>query len=111
MNAQAESRAPLMAFGMTSLVLGFLGALLFFLPVLAIPIALCGLVCGLIGLILVLASPGYSLRWALGGIALSLLALAVGLALMYAPEGYHIELRQPTPWQPPRDRPYVAPPA
>ncbi len=110
MNAQALSRAPLMAFGMTSLVLGFLALLLFFLPILTIPIAVCGLACGIAGLGFALAAPGYSLRWALGGTALSLVALGVGFAVLYAPEGYHLQLRQPTPWQPPRDRPFVAPP-
>lgn len=64
MNPLPESRSPLMGFGMTSLVLGFLGTLLFFLPVLGVPIALCGLACGVIGLIFALAGRDYSLRWA-----------------------------------------------
>jgi hypothetical protein len=111
MDPSPQSRTPLLAFGMASLVLGFLGTLLFFLPILGVPIALCGFICGMIGLISALLRPDPSLRWALGGIALSLIALGVDLALMYAPDGYHLTPRQPSPWQPPRDRPYVAPPA
>jgi hypothetical protein len=110
MNLTTESRAPLMAFSMTSVVLGFLSTLVFFMPVLGVPIALCGVVCGVIGLGFALSSRAYSLRWALGGIAYSLLALAVNLAIFYAPEGYTLHVRQRVNWQAVPDRPNVAPP-
>jgi hypothetical protein len=111
MNLPSEPRAPLMAFSMTSLVLGFLSSLLFFMPVLGVPIALCGLVSGIIGLGMSLSSRQYSLRWALAGLGMSLLALGANLALYYVPGGYMMRPRSPERWQPPTDRPYVSPPA
>jgi hypothetical protein len=40
--------------------------LVFFMPVLGVPIAVCGIGCGIIGLCMALTSRDYSLRWALG---------------------------------------------
>jgi hypothetical protein len=104
-------RAPMMSFSMTSLVLGFLATLVFFMPILGIPIAVAGVVCGIIGIVFALRSPEYSIRWGLGGLGLSLLALSTLLALYYAPEAYLMRYRAARRWQPPADRPYVAPPA
>lgn len=111
MNLPSEPRTPMMAFSMTSLVLGFLSTLVFFMPVLGVPIALAGIISGVIGLGFSLYSREYSLRWALGGLALSLLALSVNLALYYAPEGYLLRYRSARRWQPPANKAYVSPPA
>ena len=111
MDLPSQPRAPMLSFSMTSLVLGFLSTLVFFMPVLGIPIALSGVVCGVVGICFAWRSREYSMRWGLGGLGLSLLALGMLLALYYAPEGYLMRVRMPHRWQPPADRPYVAPPA
>jgi hypothetical protein len=111
MELPSQPRAPMLSFSMTSLVLGFLSTLVFFMPVLGIPIALSGIVCGIIGICFALRSREYSMRWGLAGLGLSLLALGMLLALYYAPEGYLMRHRMPRRWEPPADRPYVAPPA
>src|SRR5947209_11178635 len=111
MNLPSKPLAPMLSFSMTSLVLGFLATMVFFMPILGIPIALAGIVCGIIGIGMALRSRDYSMRWGLGGLAMSLLALGMLLALYYAPEGYLMRVRMQRRWQPPADRPYVAPPA
>jgi len=111
MRILSDPESPWLALGMTSLVLAFIGLLLFFLPILGIPISLLALGFGILGLIVAFFVPGPSLRWSLGGIAASCLALSVNLAIAWAPSGYLPERRMPTPWQPVPDRPYVPPPA
>jgi len=96
---------------MASIVLGMIGALLFFLPVLGIPISAFGLLCGLAGCIGARAGVGPRLRWSLGGTAFSALVLAINFALYYAPFGYLPPREVPTPWNPPPDRPWVSPPS
>jgi hypothetical protein len=99
------------AFGMTSVVLGHIALLLFFLPILGVPVAAFGLLFGVVGLVLACCAPGTSLRWCLAGVAVCCLALAVNVAINYAPEGYLPGRRVPPPWQPVPDRPWVPPPA
>ena len=72
---------------------------------------LSGLVFGVIGFIAAFTVPGTYLRWAVGGLAASCLALAINLALAYAPEGYVPDHDPPPSWQPVPDRPAVSPPA
>jgi hypothetical protein len=103
--------SPLPALGMASLVLGVIALLLSFLPVLGLPISACGLLCGLLGFAAALVSPGTSLRWSVGGLAVGVLALSVNLALAYAPTGYLPDPHVPKTWQPVPDRPSVPPPA
>lgn len=100
---------PPVGFDMASLVLGFIALLLFFMPVLGVPVAVCGLACGGVGLLMGGFGGTSSLRWVLGGLAMSLLGLIVNAALYWAPEPAHY--RRPPPWQPPPTRPYVSPPA
>jgi hypothetical protein len=102
---------PLPALGMTSLVLGVIALLLCFLPILGIPLSAFGLLFGLLGFLVALFARGTSLRWSLGGLAASTLALLVNLAIAYAPQGYLPGRNVPKPWQPVPDRPYVPPPA
>jgi hypothetical protein len=102
---------PLLGLGMASLVLGFIGLSLFLLPIIGIPVSLFGLCFGVVGFVLALLSPTVSLRGSIGGIGLSGLALAVNLAIAYAPGGYSPRPDVPQPWQAVPDRPFVAPPA
>lgn len=102
---------PWLAMGMTSLVLGFIGLSLFFMPVLGIPVSIFGVGFGILGLAVALFTPATSLRSSLGGICLSCLALGVNVAIANAPGGYLPKPTVPRPWQQAPDRPFVAPPA
>jgi hypothetical protein len=104
-------QSPWQGLGMTSLVLGFIGLSLFFLPVLGIPISLCALGFGVAGLVVAFFTATASLRSSIGGIGLSCLALAVNVAIANAPAGYLPRPDVPKPWQAVPDRPFVAPPA
>jgi hypothetical protein len=95
---------------MTSLVLGIIALLLFFLPVLGIPISVCGLLAGLVGVPVAL-SFRLTLRWCAAGIATCILALLVNLAIVYAPSGYIPSPRPPRLWQTAPGEPYPPPPA
>jgi hypothetical protein len=111
MRTIAEKPGVPYALGLTSLALGAVALLLFFMPVLGIPLAGAGLLFGLIALLAALFGGRSSLRWAVLGIALSLLALAADVAVALAPAGYLPHQSQPRTWQPPAVRPYVPPPA
>jgi hypothetical protein len=111
MSTLPRTQTPPLALGMLSLVLGTIGLLLFFLPVLGVPIAAFALLVGILGTILGLFGVGGSLRWALLGSAMSALALGVNLAIAYAPGGYLPDPHVLPPWQGVPDRPYVPPPA
>ena len=97
--------------GMTSLVLGTIGLLLFFLPILGLPISAFGLLFGLLGILVALVRPGQRIRWIVVGCAVSTLALAINLLITNAPVGYLAAPSVPPPWQKVPDRPYVPPPA
>ncbi len=100
---------PRLAFGLTSFVLGMIGFLLFFLPILGAPVSVVGLFAGLAGCLVAGATTRGSMRWSIGGVVLCLLALAINVAVAYAPR------YSPPPTGPPTvsvpDTPYVAPPA
>jgi hypothetical protein len=107
----SETQSPLIGLGMTSLVLGIIGLMLFFMPILGIPISVLGLLFSFVALPAVLVSGGSTLRWSLGGIGVCSLALLANIAILYAPSGYIPSRDQPPYWQQPYDRPYVPPPA
>lgn len=102
---------PPIALGMLSMVLGSIGLLLFFLPILGLPISVIGLLIGGLGIAARLSSGGRLLRWSLQGCGISALAMAVNLAIICAPYGYMEPPLVPPPWQPVSDRPYNPPPA
>jgi hypothetical protein len=102
--------APL-GVGLTSLVFGAVGVLLFFMPILGIPLAGIGVVFGLAGVALVLPRGWSSLRWPIAGLVVSGAALAVGLAIAEAPAGSSWSRTIPLDSQPVRETPYVSPPA
>ncbi len=88
MRPPPSTRTPPASLGMLSLVLGTIGLLLFFLPILGAPISAFGLLFGLIGLGFAVAPGGVRLRWSLLGCALSAGALALNAAVAYAPGVY-----------------------
>jgi hypothetical protein len=96
---------------MASLVLGVIALLLAFLPILGIPLGASGMSFGIVGSLVALYSPSASLRWGLGGLAVCALAVAVNIAIAYAPAGYLPGRNAPKLWEPVPDRPYVPPPA
>ncbi len=103
--------APLLGLGMTSVVLGLIALLIGWLPILGIPVAAFGLFFGLVGLVAAFFPSGTTLRWSLAGVAVCSLALAVTIALAYAPAGYLHDPGVPKSWQPVPDRPSNPPPA
>jgi hypothetical protein len=96
---------------MLSLVLATVALVLFFLPVLGIPLAICALCVGVFGTVLGCFGIGGRLRWALLGLILSVLALGANLAVDNAPGGSVPSLRPPPSWRPAPDRPSIPPPA
>ncbi len=98
-------------FGMTALVLGAIGMMLCFLPVLGVPLSALGLLLGLIGLVIAWRQGGVQLRWSVLGVAASFLALVINIAITFSPWGYVPQNREvPKMWRQPPDRPYVPPP-
>jgi hypothetical protein len=95
---------------MTALILGVISMLLFFLPVLGIPIGICGLFFGTLAVPIALFYD-LSLRWSVAGIATCSLALAINLAVTYAPSGYVPPPSPPKVWQTAPGRQYIPPPA
>ena len=71
----------MLAFGVTSFVLGMIGFMLFFLPILGAPISVVGLACGIIGCVVAGATFRGSLRWSVAGVVLCLLALSINCAI------------------------------
>jgi hypothetical protein len=111
MSPLPKPHRPPIDLGPLSAVLGTIGLLLFFLPILGIPISACGLLFGLVGSGVALVPGGARLRSALLGCAVAALALGVNVAITYAPSGYEPAPGVTPPWQPVPDRPYVPPPA
>jgi hypothetical protein len=101
---------PPLAFGVASFVLGMVGFMLFFLPILGAPISAIGLVGGIVGCLTAGATVRGSLRWAVAGVVLSCLALGLNVAIAYAPRGYPQPPTEPAQHSVP-DRAYVPPPA
>ena len=85
--------------------------LLFFLPVLSIPLGGIGVIFALVAIVLALRGSWTSLRWALAGLVVSGTALTVGVAIAEAPAGYLRSQAIPLNSQPVPERPYVPPPA
>lgn len=111
MNKSLQPGELPLGMGLTSVVLGVVGMLLFFMPILGIPLGGVGLVFGLSGLVLTLLGGRASLRWPISGIALSGLALALGIAIAQAPAGYLPTQPVPLDTQSVPKRRYVPPPA
>ncbi len=79
---------PPLGMGLASAIFGAVSLLLFFLPVLSVPLGGAGLVFGLGSLALALFGGRASLRWSVVGIAVSTVALGVAVAIAKAPTDY-----------------------
>jgi len=111
MTAPHDTHDPPLGLGLTSVVLGAVGLLLFFMPVLSIPLAAIGLAFGLASLALALLGGWASLRWSIAGVAICGLALGIGVAIAEAPAQHVPPSAIPLDTQPGPERPYVPPPA
>ncbi|HEY5311656.1 MAG TPA: hypothetical protein VIK18_04030 [Pirellulales bacterium] len=103
--------SPPLALGLMSLILGSVGSLLFFLPILGAPLSAIGLLIGLAGFAKGIGRDVEGVRWSLGGIVVCVMGLTIAVAVDYAPEGYIESRSVPAMWQQSPDRPYVPPPA
>jgi hypothetical protein len=106
-----QSSDPPAGLGLTSVILGSVGALLFFLPVLGIPLGTVGLAFGIIGLLLAVVGGWTSLRWSVAGIVASGLALGTGIVIALSPGGFLPNPKGPPVRQNAPPRLYVPPPA
>ncbi|MGA2257841.1 MAG: hypothetical protein ABSG53_24525 [Thermoguttaceae bacterium] len=111
MGTISPSSDPPVGMGLTSVILGSMAALLFFLPVLGIPLGAMGLVFGIVGLLLALLGGWTSLRWSVVGILVSGLTLGIGIAIALAPAGLLPNPKGPSVRENAPAQPYVPPPA
>jgi VIT1/CCC1 family predicted Fe2+/Mn2+ transporter len=111
MTTHQQSTNPPLGIGLASVILGSVGGLLFFLPVLGIPLGMVGLALGLVGLLLAILGRASSLRWSVAGVLVSGMALGTGVLIGMAPAGYLQNPSPPAIWQNVADHPYVPPPA
>jgi hypothetical protein len=102
---------PPVAFGLTSVVLGAVGLMLFFLPVIAIPIGVSGAAIGLFGILFAFFGGTASLRLCVAGIVLSVCAIGITWAIRGAAGGYYWPRQTFPPLPAATQRPYVPPPA
>jgi hypothetical protein len=100
---------PPLGLGLASVTLGAIALMLFVLPILAVPIGGSGLALGLIGSIVAVAIKSKEALLALAGTAVCLLALAVGIAMAYAPADY-LDPHAPLPAAAPIPRHQNVPP-
>jgi len=103
---------PVLGLGITSIVLGIIALLLFFMPVLGIPISALGLLFGILGFVsAIFFSRGATLRGSVGGIAICSLALLLNLALAFAPMPTYLPAHKVSPpGGPPPGQPWISPP-
>jgi hypothetical protein len=110
MNRPSEAQTTPLGLGIASVVLGVISTMLFFLPILAVPIGVTGLLLAVVGCAMGVVSSRTSLRWSSVGLVVSGLALAINLAIAHAPSGF-----EHTPPAPPNESvpgvPYAPPPA
>ena len=84
MAASSPSSDPPVGLGLSSVILGAVGGLLFFLPVLSIPLGVVGLALGAIGFLAAIFCGCTSLRWSVVGIVVSGLALGIAVVIALA---------------------------
>jgi len=87
MVAPRESRRSTYFLGVAGLALGAVGLLLFFMPVLGIPLAGCGVVLALIAVIVaIFGGGGWDFRWGVLAFLLAMFALAANLLVQWQAE-------------------------
>lgn len=98
------------ALGMTALVLGHVALIVFFMPVLGIPLAAFGLSVGTFGVLFASLQQGRGLRWGLAGLIVCGIALGMALTL-HCTSSIAVWVGQPSRWNPPPGRVSTPPPA
>jgi hypothetical protein len=111
MTTSSPSSDPPAGLGLISVILGSVGGVLFFLPVLGIPLSIAGLLLGLMGFLLALLARWSSLRWSVVGIVVSAVALGIGIAIGQAPASFPPSPKGPSFEQNETGPIYVPPPA
>jgi hypothetical protein len=113
MSKSSPTGDPQLGVAVTSIVLGAVGVLLFFLPILSVPLSGFGVIFGLAGIVWALRGDVRSLRWAIAGLVVSGAALSMGMAIDKAPADHprtpssspHAERARASPYVPPPARP------
>jgi hypothetical protein len=111
MTKSSPTSDPPLGVAVTSVVLGAVGSLLFFLPILSIPLGAIGAVLGLTGIVLAIRGGWTSLRWSIVGLVVSAAAMGMGVNIAQAPAGYLRSRAIPLNARPVPEQPYVPPPA
>jgi hypothetical protein len=111
MSRPHEDFAPSIEFGIASTCLGSIGLMLFFLPILSIPIAICGFLAGVGGVIRGQYGGTLGLRWSLIGCVFCVSVVAIGFIVAYAPIGEIPSRAVPPQSWAPSGRPFISPPA
>jgi hypothetical protein len=83
--------------GVASLVLGIIGLLLFFFPILGIPVSAIGLVLGIVAILVPQFRRGPDLRYCFYGILMAGAALSVNIAIALGPSGLAPQIERPRP--------------
>ncbi len=84
---EPESLPPL-GLGLSAVVLGVVGLLLFALPILSIPVSGGGVIVGVARIVAGLLRPQMRLRLAVAGVLLSGVSLGLAVAIALGPSGY-----------------------
>lgn len=111
MSMSHTPRLPLLGLGLSSVTLGATGLLLFLLPILGLPISGTGILVGLVGCGIALATERASVRLNVAGVVISSLAFALVWGISLAPSGFFAPRPSPTLSPPLLGRPYIPPPA
>ncbi len=111
MSANSSHRENRLALGLVSPVIGAIGLVLFFLPILSIPLSAIALLLSVLAIVVLIRKADIALRWAFIGLVVSSTSLMVGVAMYYDAIG-EVPSRQIIPlWQPVPYRPTVSPPS
>jgi hypothetical protein len=102
---------PPVGLGLSSVILGAIGLVLFVVPIIGISISVAGFVLGMAGIIGAFLGGRASLRLSVAGILLSGCGLVTTWAIALAPGGYFRPRAVFPSLQPAIERPYVPPPA
>jgi hypothetical protein len=106
-----HEQLPPVSFGLSSVVLAAISLAMFFLPVIAIPVAGCAILAALLGLFGALVGWSQSVRLCVAGLLLGGFDLGTITAMNAATDGYFTPRSVFPVLQPTSRRPFVAPPA
>lgn len=106
-----HSDLPPIAFGLASVILAAIALLMFFLPVLSLPISGAALVVGAAGAWAAMRGGRSRLRLSVAGVLLAICAQGIVWSIAMAPSGYFAPRSVFPNWRPIPAGPYVPPPA